>query len=180
MAGILEKVKSALGITGVYQDETLKVYIDEVVGYMVSSGVPEAVANSKLSAGVVSRGVTDLWNYNGNSSKLSEYFYQRVAQLVYGVKDGKIITFTFGDYGISYPVYVKGLEIEAGDTLIFACCNGIVKEFTNVQNNCILVTFTEDESKLFMPNDTYEWHLKLKNKVSLATIINNGSIVVSC
>ena len=83
MADMLSKVKSALGITGNYQDETLKIYIDEVIAYMVDAGVPESVAKSEVSAGVVARGVTDLWNYNSGAGKLSDYFYQRVTQLCY-------------------------------------------------------------------------------------------------
>jgi len=83
MADILTKVKSALGITGTYQDETLNVYIDEVKDYMLNAGVAESVVNSDMSAGVIARGVTDLWNYNGGAGKLSDYFYQRVSQLVY-------------------------------------------------------------------------------------------------
>ena len=79
----LELVKSALGITGEYQDATLKIYIDEVIAYMVSAGVSTEVINSEVSAGVIARGVTDLWNYNGGSGKLSDYFYQRVIQLKY-------------------------------------------------------------------------------------------------
>ena len=79
----LEKVKSALGITGEYQDATLQIYIDEVKAYMKDAGVSEAVLNSEKSAGVIARGVTDLWNYNGGAGKLSEYFCQRVSQLAY-------------------------------------------------------------------------------------------------
>jgi hypothetical protein len=87
MADTLNKVKSALGITGEYQDETLTVYIDEVKAYMVSAGVPKEVIESDVSAGVIARGVTDLWNYNGGAGKLSEYFYQRVSQLAYTSKE---------------------------------------------------------------------------------------------
>ena len=79
----LESVKSALGITGEYQDATLKIYIDEVIAYMVSAGVSIDVINSGVSAGVIARGVTDLWNYNNGAGKLSDYFYQRVSQLAY-------------------------------------------------------------------------------------------------
>ena len=79
----LELVKSALGITGEYQDATLKIYIDEVKAYMKDAGVPTDVINSEASAGVIARGVTDLWNYNGGAGKLSDYFYQRVSQLAY-------------------------------------------------------------------------------------------------
>jgi hypothetical protein len=81
MADVLTKVKSALGITGNYQDTTLKIYIDEVKYYMLDAGVPESVVNSDTSAGVISRGVTDLWSYGTNDGKLSDYFYQRVSQL---------------------------------------------------------------------------------------------------
>ena len=83
----LEKVKSALGITGTYQDATLQIYIDEVKAYMKDAGVSTDVINSDVSAGVISRGVTDLWNYNGGAGKLSEYFYQRVSQLAYTSKE---------------------------------------------------------------------------------------------
>jgi hypothetical protein len=83
----LEKVKSALGITGTYQDATLKIYIDEVTAYMRDAGVSTDVINSDVSAGVIARGVTDLWNYNGSAGKLSEYFYQRVSQLAYTTKE---------------------------------------------------------------------------------------------
>lgn len=83
MAGVLESVKNALGITGTYQDATLQIYIDEVIAYMKDAGVPTEVINSIASAGVIARGVTDLWNYNGGAGKLSDYFYQRVSQLVY-------------------------------------------------------------------------------------------------
>lgn len=87
-ANILSTVKKALGITGTYQDDTLKVYIDEVIAYMVDAGVPSTVVNSTASAGVIARGVTDLWNYGSAGGKLSDYFYQRVSQLSYQVKDG--------------------------------------------------------------------------------------------
>ena len=80
---LLDKVKSALGITGQYQDATLNVYIDEVKAYMLDAGVPEDIVNADSSAGVIARGVTDLWNYNGGAGKLSDYFYQRVSQLTY-------------------------------------------------------------------------------------------------
>jgi len=80
---ILTAVKNALGITGDYQDATISVYVNDVIAYMESAGVPQAVINSSKSAGVIARGVTDLWNYNGGAGKLSDYFYQRVSQLVY-------------------------------------------------------------------------------------------------
>lgn len=37
---LLLKCKLGLGITGSYQDDTLKIYIDEVKEYMLGAGVP--------------------------------------------------------------------------------------------------------------------------------------------
>jgi hypothetical protein len=80
MADTLADVKKALGITGEYQDDTLNIYINEVKAYMMSAGVSTEVINASVSAGVIARGVTDLWLGGG---KLSDYFYQRVSQLAY-------------------------------------------------------------------------------------------------
>lgn len=76
---MLESVKTALGITGTYQDGTIQKYIDEVVAFLVDSGVPQA----KITPGIVARGVADLWNYGGNQGVLSPYFFQRATQLAY-------------------------------------------------------------------------------------------------
>ena len=78
---LLTKVKAALNIGGTYQDETLLIYIDEVKEYLKSAGVSEAVITSKKAIGVISRGVSDLWNYGVESASLSEYFMQRATQL---------------------------------------------------------------------------------------------------
>ena len=75
----LADVKNALGITGDYQDATLQVYFDEVMAFLQGSGI----AAEKITAGLVARGVADLWNYGGAEGKLSEYFFQRAAQLSY-------------------------------------------------------------------------------------------------
>lgn len=82
-AELLEKVKSALGITGAYQDETLSLYIEDVKEYLKDAGVSESIINSSVSIGVITRGVADLWNYGSGNTELSPYFYQRAAQLVY-------------------------------------------------------------------------------------------------
>lgn len=76
---ILTDVKTALGITGTYQDSTLQIYIDEVVAFLNDAGVP----NAKITSGIVARGVSDLWNYGGAEGKLSPYFMQRASQLSY-------------------------------------------------------------------------------------------------
>lgn len=74
---MLAKVKNALGIQGEYLNDTLTEYIDEVVGFLKDAGVKE----SNITAGIVARGVSDLWNYGSGEGKLSEYFMQRATQL---------------------------------------------------------------------------------------------------
>lgn len=83
---LLNKVKLGLGITGEYLDGTLELYIDEVVAYLISAGVSETKARDISAAGVIVRGVADLWNYGSGKGELSPYFYQRAAQLVYESK----------------------------------------------------------------------------------------------
>ena len=75
----LSDVKSALGIVGEYQDATLTVYMDEVMNFLRDAGVPDA----KMTAGLVARGVSDLWSYGQGDGKLSQYFIQRASQLSY-------------------------------------------------------------------------------------------------
>ena len=75
----LDDVKAALGITGDYQDSTLTVYFNEVVDFLKESGVSEG----HITAGLLARGVSDLWNYGGAEGKLSTYFMQRATQLAY-------------------------------------------------------------------------------------------------
>lgn len=79
---LLTKVKTALLLEGDYHNDMLRVYINEVLDYMRSAGVPEDVLQSERVIGVVARGVTDLWNFGSGNGRLSEYYYQRVIQLV--------------------------------------------------------------------------------------------------
>lgn len=76
---MLEQVKTALGITGSYQDELLEGYIAEVKSFLRDAGVAE----SNITSGVVARGVADLWNYGAGDGQLSPYFIQRATQLAY-------------------------------------------------------------------------------------------------
>lgn len=78
---MLESVKTALGITGTYQDDMLQIYIDEVIAYLTSAGVSESVINSDAATGIIVRGVADLWNYGSGGTQLSPYFMQRAVQL---------------------------------------------------------------------------------------------------
>ena len=75
----LEDIKNALGIVGDYQNATLQIYFDEVVAFLKDAGVSQ----SNMTAGVIARGVSDLWNYGSGDGKLSPYFMQRAAQLSY-------------------------------------------------------------------------------------------------
>lgn len=86
---LLTKVKTALLLEGDYHNDMLRVYINEVLDYMRSAGVPEDVLQSERVIGAVARGVTDLWNFGSGNGKLSEYFYQRVIQLVRWGVDGE-------------------------------------------------------------------------------------------
>lgn len=78
---LLAKVKTALGITGEYQDDTLLIYIDEVKEYLRDAGVKDKIVDSNIAIGVISRGVSDLWNYGSGNAQLSLYFMQRATQL---------------------------------------------------------------------------------------------------
>lgn len=77
----LAKVKTALGIGGDYQNETLTFYIDEVIAELIAAGVKEEVANSAAAVGCIACGVNDLWNYSSGGVKHSEYFNRRLVQL---------------------------------------------------------------------------------------------------
>lgn len=59
---LLTKVKTALLIGGTYHDEMLKIYIDEVKDFLKSAGVAAEILQSEKIVGIVSRGVSDLWN----------------------------------------------------------------------------------------------------------------------
>ena len=75
----LADVKTAIGVTGDYHDATLSIYLDEVVCFLLDAGV----SPSRITPGIVARGVADLWQYGGNDGKLSPYFLRRATQLSY-------------------------------------------------------------------------------------------------
>lgn len=80
-AEILQKVKAGMGIATEYQDETLQIYIDDVMAFMVSAGVPAAAVSDSAAVGCIMRGVVDLWNYGSGAAEFSDYFKMRVTQL---------------------------------------------------------------------------------------------------
>lgn len=77
----LAHVKTALGISGDYQNETLQLYIDEVVSEMIAAGVKKEIAESAAAVGCIACGVNDLWNFTSGGVKHSEYFNRRMIQL---------------------------------------------------------------------------------------------------
>lgn len=81
---ILERVKSDLGLTGNnFHDTTLSGYIYEVKEYLLDAGVSETVVNAESSAGVISRMVSDAWNYGSGGVVISPYARERIIQLIY-------------------------------------------------------------------------------------------------
>jgi hypothetical protein len=77
----LAKVKTALGISGDYQNDTLTLYIDEVIEDLVDGGVARSIAESSAAVGCIALGVNDLWNYSSGGVKHSEQFNRRLIQL---------------------------------------------------------------------------------------------------
>lgn len=80
---LIDKVKANLGITGTYQDETIQGYIDEVKQFLLDGGVAQEIVDADTSAGIITRGVADLWNYGSGGTSFSPYFLQRAVQLAY-------------------------------------------------------------------------------------------------
>lgn len=78
----LERIKTALGISGSdFQNETLTLYISEVVEFLLDAGVQREVAESEAAVGCIAIGVNDLWNYTSGGVRFSDYFKSRVVQL---------------------------------------------------------------------------------------------------
>ena len=77
----LAKVKTALGISGDYQDETLTFHIEAVIEEMLDAGVKREVAESAAAVGCIAIGVNDLWNYASGGVKHSDAFNRRLIQL---------------------------------------------------------------------------------------------------
>lgn len=80
---MLEQVKKFLGITGKFQDETISGWIDEIKQLMIDGGISPSIVNDDKSAGVIAKGIDDVYF---QKTDLSNYFWQRATQLAY--KDG--------------------------------------------------------------------------------------------
>lgn len=81
MDNVLSKVKESLGITGNYQDDIIRNYIDEVKEFMLDGGVAKDIVDADTSIGLITRGVADLWNYGSGGTDFSPYFFRRITQL---------------------------------------------------------------------------------------------------
>ena len=80
---VIDQVKKLLGITGKFQDETINGWIDEIKQLMIDGGISPSIVNDVKSAGVIAKGIDDVYFQKTN---LSNYFWQRATQLAY--KDG--------------------------------------------------------------------------------------------
>lgn len=76
---LLETAKIRIGITGEFQNDRIQGYIDDIKQYLLDGGVEREIVEAPSSAGVIVRGVYDLY-YNDN---LSSYFIERASQLSY-------------------------------------------------------------------------------------------------
>ena len=118
---LLEKVKSMMGVTGTYQDQTLQFHIDEVKQYLLDGGVSQETVEAPTSAGIIARGVCDLWNYGAGAGTLSNYFRERAIQLAIKSKDetgGNTPAGGTTDYNdLDNKPQVEGVELIGNKTL---------------------------------------------------------------
>lgn len=80
---LVEEIKTRLLITGNYHDSLILAYARDVKEYLHSAGIPAAVVNSGVSVGIISKGVSDLWNRGLEDGILSGFFRERVIQMKY-------------------------------------------------------------------------------------------------
>ena len=99
-------------------------------------------------------------------------------------KNSYDLTMCEGDYGVSLPFVVYGITIGSQDTVLLTIKktkNGsplIEKEFTNIVNNTIGLSFTEDETMLLKVGNylySLDWY---KDSVFMYNIVNNAKLKV--
>ena len=84
---VLTEVMVGLGNVPTQTRNTIKIHFNDVLRYLVSSGVKPHLIDIKNDfidescIGVITRGVGDLWNYGNGDTKLSDYFYEGANQL---------------------------------------------------------------------------------------------------
>ena len=89
-AELLAKVKTGLGITTSFQDETLQIYIDGAKAFMKSAGVKQSVIDSPESVGCILQIVSDTWNYGGGTVRISPFAELRIVQLAMEKGDANV------------------------------------------------------------------------------------------
>lgn len=77
----LEEIKKAMNIEGDYQNDTVMLHMREVKEYLRDAGVSDRILESERAVGILTRGVSDLWNYGSGNTSLSSYFKERAVQL---------------------------------------------------------------------------------------------------
>lgn len=168
---MLESVKTSLGITGNYHDSLLNNYIDEVNEYLIDAGVNEMLINTKVSAGVVARGVSDLWNYGSGEGKLSTYFYQRVIQLASRIIDRLIERLIVSDEeGNTYRVTVENQKAylhaygkvgEAEDIYIKDDSNGNTYKLAVDREKIKLIEETGNSATIYLQDEILDKKYKV-------------------
>lgn len=78
---LVSNIKTRLGITGNYHDDLLAAHAADVKEFLIGAGVSEEIVNSEKSVGVITRGVSDLWDYGSGNGKFSQTFNQMAIQL---------------------------------------------------------------------------------------------------
>ena len=73
----LERVKTALNITGEYHDGRIGALVDDVKDYMAKAGVPAAVLETDTVVGTIAMGVDSIME----TGALSQYVISRIIQL---------------------------------------------------------------------------------------------------
>lgn len=149
-AELLTKIKTGLGITTAYQDDTLKIYIDDVKAFMLSAGVKQSVIASEAAVGCILRGVADLWNYGSGNATLSEYFRMRVIQLTYEEEESKAVM----TYSLYTPAADEATMYGWNETIIGLAKNLNRSEFTVDDTQNISVTVKCADGSVYTGENT--------------------------
>lgn len=78
---LLEKVKSGLGLTGEYTDQTISIKMLAVKQYILNAGVAVEQVETDLGVACLTVGVNDLWNLANGEVKFSPAFDILMVQL---------------------------------------------------------------------------------------------------
>lgn len=78
---ILDEVKKRLSITDTSNDDALNGLIEDVIAYAESAGVSRETLESSKGYGLITRGVSDLWNMESGTGTFSDIFRMRLVQL---------------------------------------------------------------------------------------------------